>query len=200
MRNIILASYFGLKLALFLYYVILLLLDCRNLQDMNNYPHRMLDYLQQFCNLLIVREISLFISQPLLIAGFIFYYGSFFESIRSFLENLRRSELFVRMSNDYPYPSFTKRMKYCLEELCLIYAQISKFQKPSALVVIFPLLIASLMIMNGCLTAKIHFFSRYKGFLHPSLSFYCFKYFLFLLKQVMLKGLGFVYSWEYLNF
>lgn len=122
MRNIILASYFGLKLALFLYYVILLLLDCQNLQDMNNYPHRMVDYLLQFCNLLIVREISLFISQPLLIAGFLFYYGSFFELIRSFSENLRRSELFVRMSNDYPYPSFTKRMKYCLEELCLIYA------------------------------------------------------------------------------
>lgn len=45
MRNIILASYFGLMLALFLYCAILLLLDCQNLQDMNNYPHRMVDYL-----------------------------------------------------------------------------------------------------------------------------------------------------------
>ncbi len=69
-----------------------------------------------FCNLLIAKGINLSIRQPLLKAGFIFYYGNFSEWIRSFLENPQKSELSVKMSNDYPYPDFTKRMKRYFEE------------------------------------------------------------------------------------
>ena len=79
MQNILLMSCSGLKLALFLYYAIWLLLDYQSSQDTNNFLNQKVDYLWLFCNLLIAKGINLSIRQLLLKAGFIFYYGNFSE-------------------------------------------------------------------------------------------------------------------------